>query len=75
MSRLRTPSAMVGAALNVLTEGLGLRATGGAFGTSHSAIMRWECIIAQPSAEWSPPAPVRADVTLEDYNECWMCND
>jgi transposase-like protein len=65
MSRLRTPSAIVGAALNVRTEGLGVRATGRSFGKSHSTIMRWEQRLAQQSAAWSPPVPVGSDVTLE----------
>lgn len=65
MSRLGTASAMVGAALNVRTEGLGLRASGRSFGKSHSTIMRWEQRVAQQSGEWSPPAPVGADVNLE----------
>jgi len=65
MSRLRTSSATVGAALSVRTEGLGIRATGRSFGKAHSTIMRWEQRVAHQSAKWSPPAPVGADVTLE----------
>lgn len=65
MARLRTPSVIVSAALNVRAEGLGIRATGRSFGKSHSTIMRWEERLAQQKAQWSPPAPVGADVTLE----------
>ncbi len=65
MSRLRTSSLNVSAALNVRTEGLGIRATGRAFGKSHSTVIRWEQRLAQQSAQWSPPAPTGADVTLE----------
>lgn len=65
MSRLRTPSVIVGAALNVRTEGLGIRATGRSFGKSHSTIMRWEQRLAQQTREWSPPAPGGSNVTLE----------
>lgn len=65
MSRLRTPSVIVSAALNVRTEGLGMRATGRSFGKSHSTIMRWEQRLAQQTAVWSPPAPDGSDVTLE----------
>lgn len=55
MSRLRTSSVIVGAALNVRTEGLGIRATGRSFGKSHSTIMRWEQRLAQQTTQWSPP--------------------
>lgn len=65
LSRLRTPSVIVGAALNVRTEGLGVRATGRSFGKSHSTIMRWEQRLAQQTRAWSPPAPEGSDVTLE----------
>lgn len=65
MARLRTPSVIVCAALNVRTEGLGIRATGRSFGKSHSTISRWEQRLAQQSAQWSPPAPQGADVTVE----------
>src|SRR5512146_2570761 len=65
MSRLRTPSVIVGAALNVRTEGLGLRATGRSFGKSHATIMRWEQKLAQQASHWSPAAPDGSDVTLE----------
>ena len=65
MSRLRTSSVIVGAALNVRTEGLGIRATGRSFGKSHSTIIRWEQRLAQQASEWSPPAPDGSDVTLE----------
>lgn len=42
MSRLRTSSLIVSAALNVRTEGLGIRATGREEGKSHSTVIRWE---------------------------------
>lgn len=65
MTRLRTSSVIVSAALNVRTEGLGIRATGRSFGKSHSTIMRWEQRLAEQAAQWSPPAPIGSDVTLE----------
>jgi len=65
MSRLRTSSVLVGAALHARTEGLGMRATGRSFGKSHSTIMRWKQRLAQQTTEWSPPAPDGSDVTLE----------
>jgi hypothetical protein len=52
-------------ALNVHTEGLGLRATGRVLGKSHATIIRWEQRLAAQVKSWSPPAPAGADVTLE----------
>jgi transposase-like protein len=65
MARLRTPSVMVSAAINVRTEGLGVRATGRSFGKSHSTIIRWERRLAKQVNQWSLCAPDGADVTLE----------
>ncbi len=65
MARLRTPVMIVSSAINVRTEGLGIRATGRCFGKSHSTIIRWERRAAQQVSQWSPPAPEGADVTLE----------
>lgn len=65
MARFRTPVSLVSAALNVRTEGLGVRATGRSFGKSHATITRWEQRLAQQSKQWSPPAPAGADITLE----------
>jgi transposase-like protein len=65
MARLRTPSVVVSAAINVRTEGLGVRATGRSFGKSHSTIIRWERRLAAQVSQWSPLAPNKADVTLE----------
>ncbi len=65
MARLRTPVAFVSVALNVRTEGLGVRATGRSLGKSHSTIIRWERRLAEKLADWSPPAPAGGDVTVE----------
>jgi transposase-like protein len=65
MTRLRTPSVIVAAALNVRTEGMGIRATGRSLGKSHSTIIRWEQRLAQQVAAWSPPAPAGSDITME----------
>ena len=65
MARLRTTAMMVSAAINVRTEGLGVRATGRSFGKSHSTIIRWERRLASQGSQWSPPAPDGAEVTLE----------
>jgi hypothetical protein len=65
MAGLRTPSTVVSAAINVRTEGLGVRATGRSFGKSHATIIRWERRLADQVAQWSPPAPTGSDVTLE----------
>jgi transposase-like protein len=65
MARLRTSSTMVASAINVRTEGMGVRATGRSFGKSHSTIIRWEKRVANSMEHWSPPAPTGADVTVE----------
>lgn len=65
MARLRTPSMLVSAAINVRTEGLGVRATGRSLGKSHSTIIRWERRVSAQVSQWSPTAPDEADVTLE----------
>lgn len=65
MARLRTTAMVVSAAINVRTEGLGVRATGRSVGKSHSTIIRWERRLANQGSKWSPPAPEGAEVTLE----------
>jgi transposase-like protein len=65
MARLRSPTPIVAAAINVRTEGMGVRATGRSFGKSHSTIINWERRLADQLNQWSPSAPVDADVTLE----------
>ncbi|ASC73521.1 hypothetical protein XM38_044880 [Halomicronema hongdechloris C2206] len=65
LARLRTLASMVSAAINVRTEGLGVRATGRSFGKSHATIISWERRLAAHSGHWSPPAPEASEVTLE----------
>mgnify|MGYP001793336773 CR=1 FL=1 len=65
MARLRTPASVVSAAMNVRTEGLGVRATGCSLGKSHTTIMIWERRLAAPREQWSPPPPEGRDVTVE----------
>jgi transposase-like protein len=64
MSRLRSPPESLSLALNVRTEGLGLRATGRVLGKSHATIIRWERRLAAHVDSWSPPVPAGSDVTL-----------
>ena len=56
---------VVAAAINVRTEGLGVRATGRSFAKSHATVIRWERRIAEQVRQWSPPAPDGAEITLE----------
>jgi len=56
---------VVATAVNVRTEGLGVRATGRSFGKSHSTIIRWEQRLAAQASQWSPAAPKGGDVTVE----------
>jgi transposase-like protein len=65
MSRLRSRSEIVSSAINVRSEGLGVRATSRCFGKSHATIIRWEKRLAAQVSQWSPPAPKGADVTIE----------
>lgn len=65
MARLRTSSTIVALAMNVRTEGMGVRATGRSVGKSHSSILRWEQRLANQASQWSPPAPEQADITVE----------
>ena len=65
MARLRTSSTIVTLAMNVRTEGMGVRATGRSFGKSHSTILRWEERLANQLNQWSPTAPETADLTVE----------
>jgi transposase-like protein len=65
MARLRTASTIVTLAMNVRTEGMGVRATGRSFGKAHSSILRWEQRLANQASQWSPPAPEQADITVE----------
>jgi transposase-like protein len=65
MARLRTSSTLVALAMNVRTEGMGVRATGRSLGKSHSTILRWEHRLAQQINGWSPPAPPGSDITVE----------
>jgi transposase-like protein len=53
MSRLRSTPECLSLALNVRTEGLGLRATGRVLGKSHATIIRWEQRLAAQVESWS----------------------
>ena len=65
MSRLRTPASVVSLALNMRSEGMGIRASGRVLEKSHVSIMRWEQKLAEHSQPWSPSAPAGGDVTIE----------
>jgi transposase-like protein len=65
MARLRTPLMLVSLAINIRTEGMGVRATGRALEKSHSTISRGEQRLAAQANKWSPAAPVGAEVTIE----------
>ena len=66
MARLRAPSQVVEFALKNRSKGMGARATGRVFDTSHTTVLRWEeRLAAFTDALGSPPAPKGSDVTLE----------
>ena len=65
MARLRIPVETVSAAINVRSEGLGVRATGRSFGKSHATIIRWEDRLQDQVSPWSPRAPAGVNITVE----------
>lgn len=65
MARIRTPTGTVTLALKMRTEGMGIRASGRVLEKSHSTIIRWEKRVAAFESNWSPPAPVDGDITVE----------
>ena len=65
MARLRTPASVVSMAMNMRTEGLGIRATGRVLGKSGGSIINWEKRLSEQVLNWSPPAPEKSEVTLE----------
>ncbi len=65
MARLRTPIELVTMAMNVRTEGMGLRAAGRSLGKSHSTIIEWERRLSKKVGKWSPAAPAEAEITIE----------
>ena len=65
MARLRTPVMLVSLAIKARTEGMGVRATGRVLDKSHATIIRWEQRLAAQGKNWSPAAPIGADVTIE----------
>ncbi|CAA9550399.1 hypothetical protein AVDCRST_MAG81-1824 [uncultured Synechococcales cyanobacterium] len=65
MARLRTPTSIVSLALNMRSEGMGVRASGRVLTKSHTTILRWQQRLAEQADAWSPPAPESSEVTLE----------
>ena len=65
MARLRTRVELVSLAVKMRTEGMGIRAAGRVLEKSHATIICWEKRLATKQKDWSPPAPVRGDITVE----------
>ena len=65
MARLRTPKAVVEAAMRARSEGLGVRASARVVGKSHSSIQCWEERLSARAADWSPTPGAEQAVTLE----------
>jgi len=65
MARLRNPPEIVSVAVKMRTEGMGIRAAGRVLEKSHATIIRWEKRLATKQKDWSPPAPVSGDITVE----------
>ena len=65
MAGLRTPVKEIEKALKSRSEGLGIRATARVFDKSPSSITLWEERLSTHLENWSPPAPKKAEVTVE----------
>ena len=65
MARLRTRLEGVSLAVKMRTEGMGIRAAGRVLEKSHATIICWEKRLATKQKDWSPPAPVSGDITVE----------
>jgi transposase-like protein len=65
MARLRTAPEVISMAMNVRSEGLGIRATGRVLKKSAASIITWEKRLSAQLSNWSPNAPEGGEVTLE----------
>lgn len=66
MARLGTSSSVVRYAIKARTEGMGVSAAGRTSSKSHTTIMRWERRLEDQAQNWSPPALIDSDLTVEE---------
>ena len=65
MANLSTPVETISLAMKVRSEGLGLSATGRVLGVVANSVVNWEKHLSQALSNWSPPAPIGVEVTIE----------
>lgn len=65
LARLRKPLSQITKALQMRSEGLGVRATGRVEGIAHATVSRWEKRLAAQEPHWSPPAIKEGEVIVE----------
>jgi transposase-like protein len=66
MSRLRTSPETIALAMKVRSEGLGIRVTDRVLEKSPASIITWEKHLSAQRPNWSPPAPERSEIMLEE---------
>jgi hypothetical protein len=65
MARLRTASEVISMAMNVRSEGLGIRATGRVLEKSEGSIITWVKRLSAQLLNWLPDAPKGSEFMLE----------
>jgi transposase-like protein len=65
IANLQTPVETIALAMKARSEGLGIRATGRVLGVAANSVINWEKHLAAALSNWSPPAPTKAEVTIE----------
>jgi hypothetical protein len=72
MAKLRTSAEVISLAMNVRSEGLGIRATARVLGKSGSSIINWEKRLSEQLFGWSPSAAEGSEVTLNGDEVYWV---
>jgi hypothetical protein len=65
MHRLHKSVEQVERVLKMRSEGLGVRAAGRVETLSPATVILWEKCLASKAQDWSPPAAVGSDITIE----------
>lgn len=65
MHRLHKSVEQVERVLKMRSEGLGVRASGRVETISPASVILWEKRLASKVQDWSPPAPMNSEITIE----------
>jgi hypothetical protein len=65
MHQLHKSVEQVERVLKMRSEGLGVRAAGRVETLSPATVILWEKRLASKAKDWTPPAPVGCDITIE----------